>query len=290
MLYYISRVKKLILFYFIFSVLTVKSQNKTEQYIRKYSSIAVNERDRYNIPASITLAQGILESGNGESRLAVEGNNHFGIKCHNNWSGETIIEDDDEKGECFRKYSDPSDSYRDHSLFLVENQRYAFLFLLNKGNYKSWAKGLKKAGYATNPRYATLLINLIEEYNLDRFDNETPMGEGFYFANSYGIPYLTGLGVYYFNKRSFFFTEVNTSFLFSESIIGYKHKLLKKIYLGVNAGVIYRPTKEQDIIPQIGGGLLYRRNSILIRSGVHIPLHEIEYKMIPFLRVTYLVN
>ena len=167
------------LFIMFFVFFLVKAQNKTESYIQRYSSIAVEEMDRYNIPASITLAQGILESGNGESYLAVEGNNHFGIKCHDNWSGEIIIEDDDQKNECFRKYFKASDSYRDHSLFLTERDRYSFLFEYKKTNYKKWAKGLKKAGYATNPEYSKLLINLIERYNLSRFDQEGSGGRDF---------------------------------------------------------------------------------------------------------------
>ena len=282
--------KKLVILYLLFFVVIVKSQNKTEQYIDRYSDIAIDERNRYNIPASITLAQGILESGNGESRLAVEGNNHFGIKCHNNWNGETIIEDDDEKGECFRKYKNPSDSYRDHSLFLVENQRYASLFLLSPANYKAWAKGLKKAGYATNPKYATLLINLIEKYNLDRFDNKNIVNKNFYFANSYGLPFLSGLGAYYFNRESLYFIEINTSFVFSESSVGYSHELFQKIYLGTRVGAFYLPTQEQDVIYQIGAEMFYRKNSILIRGGVQMPLDDIGYKLIPFLRFSYLIN
>ena len=124
----------------------------------------------YKIPASITLAQGLLESGFGQGRLAVEANNHFGIKCHSGWSGGRIYHDDDELGECFRVYADAAASYRDHSLFLVDRSRYAFLFDLGKKNYKAWAKGLKKAGYATDPKYPDKLIRLIERYALDRFD------------------------------------------------------------------------------------------------------------------------
>ena len=189
--------QKFISFFFIFlSFASVKAQNKTEAYIARYSSIAIEEMNRYNIPASITLAQAILESGNGESRLANEGNNHFGIKCHDNWNGGTITEDDDKKGECFRKYLNDADSYRDHSLFLTERSRYSFLFKYKRNNYKRWAKGLKKAGYATNPRYPTLLIDLIEKYNLSRFDKESSDERSFYFARSYGFPYLIGLGAY----------------------------------------------------------------------------------------------
>lgn len=143
-----------------------------EQYIEKYSVLAVDEMHRNKIPASITLAQGILESGNGNSRLAVEGNNHFGIKCKSTWTGETIYEDDDAPNECFRKYKHAAESYEDHSAFLMRNSRYAFLFDLDPTNYVEWAKGLKRAGYATNPQYAELLVTFIERHNLQRFDKE----------------------------------------------------------------------------------------------------------------------
>ncbi len=141
-----------------------------EQYIEKYSSLAVDEMFRSKIPASITLSQGILESGNGNSRLATEANNHFGIKCKATWTGKTLFEDDDAPQECFRKYDAAIDSYRDHSDFLMKNVRYAFLFDLEPTDYVAWAHGLKKAGYATNPQYADLLITFIEKHNLHRFD------------------------------------------------------------------------------------------------------------------------
>ena len=127
--------------------------------------------DKYGIPASITLAQGILESGMGYGRLAAEGNNHFGIKCHKEWNGKRMYHDDDRKGECFRVYEDPTSSYRDHSLFLRDRSRYAFLFDIKTSNYKAWAKGLKKAGYATDPNYPDKLISLIERFDLTRFDS-----------------------------------------------------------------------------------------------------------------------
>ena len=142
-----------------------------EDYINYYSNIAMDEMIQFKIPASITLAQGILESGSGKGRLAVEANNHFGIKCHN-WNGKKIYHDDDEEQECFRKYDNPEFSYRDHSLFLADRERYAFLFKLDKDNYKQWAKGLKKAGYATDPKYPQKLISLIERYELYKFDNK----------------------------------------------------------------------------------------------------------------------
>ena len=141
-----------------------------EEYIQLYKDIAVEEMNTYHIPASITLAQGILESGNGNSSLARKANNHFGIKCHKGWNGKTFHMDDDAKNECFRKYSGPYDSFKDHSIFLSTRSRYAFLFELELNDYKGWANGLKRAGYATNPKYPQLLIKLIEEYQLYDFD------------------------------------------------------------------------------------------------------------------------
>ena len=124
----------------------------------------------YEIPASITLAQGILESGSGQSDLAEKSNNHFGIKCHSDWKGKKSYYDDDEENECFRKYESAEDSYLDHSLFLKNKPRYSNLFSLNITDYKGWAKGLKKAGYATDPKYPEKLIALIEEYKLWKYD------------------------------------------------------------------------------------------------------------------------
>ncbi|PWG78211.1 glucosaminidase domain-containing protein [Pararcticibacter amylolyticus] len=141
----------------------------TNGYIERFKGIAVEEMNKNGIPASITLAQGMLESANGNSSLAREANNHFGIKCHAGWQGKTVAMDDDAPGECFRFYNSAEESYRDHSEFL-KRQRYAFLFQLDRNDYKGWAQGLKKAGYATNPRYPELLIGLIERYGLDRFD------------------------------------------------------------------------------------------------------------------------
>lgn len=148
-----------------------------EEYIELYRYYAVREMLLYKIPASITLAQGLLETGNGNSRLAVEANNHFGIKCHKGWEGGRIYHDDDAKGECFRVYKDPETSYRDHSLFLTSRDRYAGLFDLELDDYKGWAKGLKAAGYATNPKYPELLITRIEKYGLMHLDTLTSLPE-----------------------------------------------------------------------------------------------------------------
>jgi LysM repeat protein len=142
-----------------------------EDYIYTYKDIAVSEMKRTGVPASITLAQGMIESDFGRSRLAREGNNHFGIKCHNDWTGPEIHHNDDSRNECFRKYRKVEESYYDHSDFLRSGSRYEFLFDLELTDYKGWARGLKKAGYATNPDYANMLIRKIEENNLMNLDN-----------------------------------------------------------------------------------------------------------------------
>ncbi|NPA38096.1 MAG: LysM peptidoglycan-binding domain-containing protein [Chlorobi bacterium] len=143
-----------------------------EQYINKYKDLAIKEMKRTGIPASITMAQALLESNAGNSTLARKSNNHFGIKCHNDWKGKKVYYDDDRRNECFRKYKTVYDSYIDHSNFLVNKKRYASLFKLKPTDYKGWAHGLKKAGYATDPRYAHRLIKLIEDYKLYELDRK----------------------------------------------------------------------------------------------------------------------
>ena len=145
--------------------------DKIAAYIALYAPIAQEEMKLYKIPASITLAQGILESGAGEGTLTLKANNHFGIKCHD-WKGESVFHDDDRSQECFRKYKDPKYSFRDHSLFLTERKRYAKLFELDPADYEGWAKGLRAAGYATDSRYPHKLIDLIERYELYKYDGE----------------------------------------------------------------------------------------------------------------------
>lgn len=156
--------------FFFLSFSSLKADNRKE-FIRKYKHIAVKEMERTGIPASITLAQGILESGCGLSELAQNANNHFGIKCHD-WEGATYHMDDDEEDECFRKYKNPEQSWIDHSAFLTGRPRYAALFDLPTTDYKAWARGLKAAGYATNPKYADLLIKIIEEEELYKLDRQ----------------------------------------------------------------------------------------------------------------------
>ena len=149
----------------------VKPPSSTDKYIALYAEIAKEEMRKSKIPASITLAQGILESGSGKGRLAVKANNHFGIKCHG-WKGAKIYHDDDRSQECFRKYKEAKSSYHDHSEFLTGRRRYADLFKLRPNDYKGWAKGLKKAGYATDKKYPQKLISLIERYKLYEYDDE----------------------------------------------------------------------------------------------------------------------
>ena len=157
-----------VILFFVLTFISVASAQKItpEQYISKYKDMAISEMKRSGVPASITLAQGILETESGNSDLLQRSNNHFGIKCKSNWTGDSVSHDDDAKGECFRAYKDAEDSYRDHSDFLKGSARYAALFQLDPNDYKGWSYGLRKAGYATNPRYPEILIRNIEKYNL----------------------------------------------------------------------------------------------------------------------------
>ena len=162
-----------------FTVLNLSAQTNTvrNEYIEKYKTTAVKKMLEHGIPASITLAQGILESGSGKSDLASVANNHFGIKCHKGWTGDSFIMDDDKKNECFRKYKTAAESFEDHSQFLMTRGRYAFLFEYKVTDYKKWAHGLKKAGYATNPKYAHLLIKVIEDNSLYEYDKIKSLNE-----------------------------------------------------------------------------------------------------------------
>lgn len=171
----ISRIKYalLTLVVLILSVTHVSAQIKWnsayQAYIDQYKDLAIEQMLKYNIPASITLSQGLLESGAGRSWLTKSSNNHFGIKCHG-WTGRRVFHDDDERGECFRAYDNPRQSFEDHSRFLATQSRYAQLFNYARTDYKSWARGLKQCGYATNPQYASKLIQIIELYNLNQYD------------------------------------------------------------------------------------------------------------------------
>ena len=160
----------------IFSLMTTNAVGQNgrkysrEEYVQLFKKLAIRQMEKSGVPASIIIAQGMLESDNGNSTLAIKANNHFGIKCHKSWSGPTIFHDDDQKGECFRMYSDVENSFSDHSDFLRYTKRYAFLFDLKPTDYKGWANGLKKAGYATNPKYAEMLVKIIEDNNLYLLD------------------------------------------------------------------------------------------------------------------------
>ncbi len=162
--------KKVLLLFALLPLSLFAQRITPEEYIQTYKDIAIREMKTHKIPASITLAQGILESGAGNSALAREAKNHFGIKCHKGWEGDTYYMDDDEKNECFRKYDNVEESFRDHSEFLCGRTRYAALFELDITDYEGWAKGLKAAGYATNPKYAQLLIDRINLYDLAQYD------------------------------------------------------------------------------------------------------------------------
>jgi hypothetical protein len=169
--------KQSALVFFLFLFLTSLSQNPSYDllvnlYVKAFSPVAVKEMNLYHIPASITLAQGIIESGAGQSRLAKEANNHFGVKCHKDWSGKTFYKNDDQPDECFRKYDNPEESYRDHSYFLTQRDRYQGLFRLPVTDYRGWAGGLQAAGYATSKQYSERLIGIIEKYQLYVFDRE----------------------------------------------------------------------------------------------------------------------
>ena len=165
--------KLFVCFCFTSFALVANAQRMTPQeYIEKYKDIAIEEMHRSGVPASITLAQGILETESGNSDLVQRSNNHFGIKCKSDWQGESVSHTDDAPNECFRKYSSARDSYADHSNFLKKSGRYSSLFNLAPTDYKGWAQGLKSAGYATNPRYPSILIGNIEKYQLNNLDTD----------------------------------------------------------------------------------------------------------------------
>lgn len=186
---------------------TVVYSDVVNNYVSQFKDIAKGNMKQYGIPASIILAQGILESGAGAGTLSKTANNHFGIKCHTGWEGESVRHDDDASQECFRKYKDPAESYRDHAEFLTGRSRYANLFKLEKGDYEAWAKGLKAAGYATDPKYPDKLISYIERYNLHQYDAEV-LGKDFtpitksqpVVVNSTPRPSSTGGGYYEVSK------------------------------------------------------------------------------------------
>jgi LysM repeat protein len=184
--------------FFLFSSLingNPPQKNTRQQYIALFAQLAIQEMNEYHIPASITMAQACLESGDGNSTLAVGANNHFGIKCRSDWKGPSVRHDDDAKNECFRKYASAIDSYRDHSIFLTGGMRYQFLFDYNIRDYKNWAYGLKRAGYATDPQYPERLLKIIEEFQLYRLD------EYYNSSLTYSGPESNGAGINLINKH-----------------------------------------------------------------------------------------
>lgn len=203
-------------------------KNTPEDYIAKYRDEAVAQMQLHGIPASITLAQGMLESGNGNSALSVYANNHFGIKCHKEWKGETYIMDDDAANECFRKYDNVLESYSDHSLFLKTRDRYAFLFQLRRDDYKGWARGLKEAGYATHPGYAELLIDLIEKYKLYELDKPVDMAVITSVQNTKNLPKLSLRPVVRFNGSKFIIAQKGDSYFKIASTYGLEVEQLLK--------------------------------------------------------------
>ena len=274
------------------------SQSITHDYINKYKNIAIEEMRLYKIPASITLSQAILESANGESYLAKNANNHFGIKCHSSWDGDKIYYDDDLENECFRKYDNYKESFRDHSLFLSNSDRYLSLFSLSITNYKSWARGLKKAGYATNPKYANLLIDIIKKYNLNDFDNIDDLNRHYYFSSIYGFPYLYGFGINYIGPKFICSFNLNSSFIyFNKSSFGFNYLIGNDIFLGSNIGVLYIKDEKKN---NLGFQFIYkkelssnkRNKYVLITLGSDIVIDDFnritEKQIIPYFLLSYL--
>ena len=164
------------------------------------------------------------------------------------------------------------------------------MFKYKNTDYKKWARGLKKAGYATNPEYADLLIDLIEKYKLSKFDFQLADNRKFYFGNSYGFPYLIGIGGYFIKNRLIYSGEINTSFIFSEANIGCYYGVFNKLYIGGNSSFIYLPSKDNCLVPSVSSKLIYKKESILIQSGVQFPLRQSEYNLVPFIQITYLID
>lgn len=207
----------------------MKWNSRYQAYIDQYKDLAIAEMLKYDIPASITLAQGLLESGAGMSELARKGNNHFGIKCHD-WGGATTYHDDDEEQECFRKYRDVYESYEDHSRFLARQPRYRSLFRLKRTDYKGWARGLKKCGYATSPTYANKLIGIIELYKLHKYDKATKY-DRFMVSRSEvkGIAPGTNLHqIHIYNKNYYLIARSGDTFKSIAKEVGISYKKIAK--------------------------------------------------------------
>jgi LysM repeat protein len=191
----------------------IEKEQAQKEYIKKFKDDAVKEMYLHHIPASIVLAQAILESNSGRSELATNANNHFGIKCKKEWGGDSYLKDDDEQGECFRKYNNVLESYSDHSIFLLSRVRYAFLFQISLSDYRAWCFGLKEAGYATDPNYAYSLINIIEKHELYQFDKHELLAKADpVIMQEEKNPELTMKEIYNFNQTKFIITKPNDSY------------------------------------------------------------------------------
>ena len=248
-------------------------------YVSKWKAEAIRQMQEHNVPASITLAQGILESASGNSELAVKGKNHFGIKCHG-WTGDKMYMDDDAKGECFRVYDSAGESYEDHSLFLNKYDRYAFLFDIDQTDYKAWAKGLKKAGYATNPQYPQLLIKLIEDLDLSQYDKGGAIPE------IVAQPELVAARETMSNKH-----EVTVQGKRTKYVVAKKGDTFYKISqeFGLTLGQLYRYNdfdsqkdflEEGDMIylkPKRGGGLFKKKKEITVKEEISLNQFSQQY-------------
>ena len=230
---------------------TAQAQRKNARYvdyINQYKDLAISHMKDYKIPASITLAQGILESGAGTSQLARKSNNHFGIKCGSSWRGPSVRHTDDAPNECFRAYKHAQESYKDHSLFLTNGARYAFLFKLDIADYKAWARGLKKAGYATDPSYANRLITIIEDYELYKYDKEgvytkRQIRKNPWLLNPHQVFIANGMA-YVVARDGDTFQDLGKEFDISwRSLVKYND--LHKDYTLVNGDIIYLKAKKK---------------------------------------------
>jgi len=227
----------LILFLFLGHHLFSQNMSRSE-YIERYKREAISQMKKYNIPASITLAQAILESADGNSELAKNSNNHFGIKCHSSWEGEKVYHDDDEEGECFRAYDNIEQSFEDHSKFLLK-ERYADLFKLNIEDYKSWARGLKKAGYATNPDYAKHLIRIIEDNDLSQIDKGQLTEKHIYAGFSIGWKDIISQSYVLIKeeKKYYLSSRLSSSFEDVSLMIGGGYLLNSRVGFGLESGI-----------------------------------------------------
>ncbi len=235
------KIAVLSVFLFVMTALSFGQTNDYVEYINLYKDIAIEQMNKYRIPASITLAQGLLESGAGKSELARKSNNHFGIKCHSSWDGKRTYHNDDKNGECFRVYKSVRDSYEDHSIFLVTGSRYAFLFKFSQTDYVNWARGLKRAGYATSPTYADKLIEIIERYDLDRFDR-TQSNKSRYLGPH--TPYIANDLVYIVARQGDTMLSIAEEFGISKrKLICYND--LYKGYVPVKGDIIYLHRKHR---------------------------------------------